>query len=420
MVDHEPRTRRAILAGGVGGICATAGCLGGILGGSSGDDGPPGLDGRTLRYANVMALSGGLGSLGTPISDAASMPAAELRSADLPANVEHEVGDTATEAGTGIDATARIVEAGYPAVVGPLSSGITLQATQQVCIPNEVVACSPASTSPTVSILNDRGFVYRTAPSDALQAVVLARLVREEHGASTLATIHERTNYGQQLSGALATSFDGSVTAQIAYAPGEESYADDLERALADDPDVLVVIGYPESGARILGDLRESVGSEQTVFVTDGLRDPSLPDAVGAPLENVYGTSPVFNGPGASAFASAYTDEHGSEPGVFTAHAYDAAAVVLLANAAAGRNDGPAIRDEMQAVTTGRGYEVEPGDVAAGVRRAAHGEPVQYRGASSAVAFDDAGDPTGVEYEYFQFGDSSIEAIERLTPGVSA
>ncbi len=364
-----------------------------------------------------MALSGGLESVGTPIADAVELPGKQLDASEIEADVEWQIEDSETTARGGIDAMRTLVDAGFPAVAGPLGSDVTLQAVQQASIPAEVVNCSPASTTPTLSILNDRGFSFRTAPDDSLQAVVAAGLAADEHGASSAATLHIAGDYGRQLSGAFATSFDGEIQRQVSFS---EEYEEPLATALSGEPDLLFVIGYPEDGVEIFGHYYDGYAGDETVFTTDGMMDPSLPEQVGESMSNVYGTAPSSNGPGYEAFAERYESEYGSAPSIFTANGYDAAAVLLLANAAAGENDGGAIREQMRAVVSEGGAEVTPDTLAEGVRRAAAGDPVEYRGASSEVVFDENGDVTGIDYEYFRYDADGISVIEEVSPEVGA
>lgn len=410
------RSRRELLAATTG-VAAVG--LGGCLGsnGEQAADSRTPLSERTLRYGGVMALSGGLGSVGEPIADAVELPGRQLEASDVEAGVEWRIEDSETTARGGIDAMRTLVDAGYPAVAGPLGSDVTLQAVQQASIPAEVVNCSPASTTPTLSILNDRGFSFRTAPDDSLQAVVAAGLAADDHGASSAATLYIAGDYGRQLSGAFATSFDGEIQRQVSFS---DAYEEALATALADDPDLLFVIGYPEDGVEIFSHYYDGHAGDETVFTTDGMMDPSLPEQVGEPMSNVYGTAPSSNGPGYDAFAERYEAEYDRSPGIFTANGYDAAAVLLLANAAAGENDGGAIREQMRAVVSDGGTEVTPDTLAEGVRRAAAGDPVEYRGASSEVVFDENGDVSGIDYEYFRYDVDGISVIETVSPEVEA
>jgi ABC-type branched-subunit amino acid transport system substrate-binding protein len=337
---------------------------------------------------------------------------------ESPATVDYRARDTQSVPGPGIKAVAGLAAESYPAIVGALSSGVTLQTTQQVGIPNDIVSCTPASTTPTLSILNDRGYVYRTAPSDAVQARLIARLAWENHDASSAATVHLNNDYGRQLSGAITTSFDGEMTAQVPFDGEKGNYGEALERALADDPDLLVVISYVADGVALFEEYFDRFDGEETVFVTDGLRDPTLPEKIGESMENVYGTAPLSDGPGIEWFETTFQNEYDSTPGIFTAESFDAAAVLLLANAAAGENHGPSIRDSIDQVTAQAGERIEPEQLPKGIELAADGRRVNYGGASGSIRFDGNGDISGLSYEYFSFaGADGITRLQTLDGG---
>lgn len=405
--------RRDVLKGaGVAGITALAGCA----------NLPGGGGGRTVQQGVLLPLTGDLASVGEPIRDGAILPAAQLEGeTDFTIDIQEE--DTQTDPSAGISAAESLVNSGYPAINGPASSGVNLQVTKQVLIPNQTIGCSPSSTSPNVTTLDDDDYVFRTAPSDALQGQVLAQLAGENVGASSASTMFVNNDYGQALSQSFADSFesdhDGTVQRQVSFEKEQSSYSSRLERALSNDPDTMVVIGYPASGIQLFRDFYSDFGTDLPILVTDGLEDPALPDDVGNDMNNVMGTSPQPSGPGRDAFDQLYQDEYGREPGVFNAHAYDATAVCVLANVRAGDNTGSAVRDEMRNVANpGDGRETfNAGNLADAVEAAAAGDQINYQGASSAVDFDDNGDMRAVSYKIFAFQGGEIETQETVQFG---
>jgi len=427
--------RRDVVKGiGAAGTIALAGCTGNGGGGEGTDDGnggggdnggnggttdtgTGGSGGRTLSQGVLMPLSGGLGNLGQPIRDGAILPMTLLEG-ETDFTIDSQVEDTQTDPNAGQTAATALVDAGYPAVTGAASSEVTIQVANNVFIPNGVVACSPASTSPAITDLQDNDLIWRTPPTDALQGQVLAQVAMEREGASTAATMYVNNSYGQLLSESFASAFQdggGTVQNQVSFPKGANSYSSQLNQAFSDDPDIVVVIGYPESGVQLFRDFYSEYAGETPILVTDGLRDSDLPSNVGNPMSNVSGTAPLAAGPGTEYFNEQYQSEYGSEPGVFTSQAFDATAVCLLANAAAGENTGSAIAGQMRAVANPGGEEVTPSNLADGLAMAAEGTEIQYAGASSAVDFDANGDLKAATYELFGFQQGGgIETIQEI------
>ena len=367
-----------------------------------------------------MGVSGGLANLGPPIRDGALLAVKQVNNADTDFSVDHQFEDTGTDPNQGISGGQALVNAGYPMLCGALSSAVSLQVAQNVAVSSGVPMCSPASTSPELTTVQDNDLFYRTPPTDALQGRALAQIAAEEHGAKTAATFYLNQAYGQGIDSAFADAFSnqqgGEVTAQVAFEPGQSSYTSQLNSALQGDPDTMVIVAYPESGVQILRDFyAEFDKADMPLLVTDGLQDGELPGNVGNDLANVTGTAPLAKGPGKEFVVNNYVDEYGSEPGVgFTWYAYDASAVLLLANAAAGENDGAAIKEQMRNIANPEGTEVTPQNLVEGIEMAASGEEIQYSGASSAVDFDDAGDMKAVTYEYFGFTSDGLETIREI------
>lgn len=420
--------RRTVLKGtGAGLTAAFAGCIAddggdgddgdGDDGGDDGTDIPGSEAGRTVSVGVLQPVSGDLGDLGGPIRDAAILPGSQLEGeTDFEIDIRDEDSESDPEAG--ISAAESLANAGYPAVTGAASSAVTQNVAQGVFIPEGIVGCSPASTSPEITDLDDDGYIYRTCPSDALQGEVMAQVAYEDRDLSTAATFHLNNEYGELLSESFVSAFEelgGTVQTEVAFQEEQPSYTSALDDALSDDPELFVVIGYPASGTQIFRDYYGDFEDDETVMLTDGLQSEDLPGNVDNPMENAIGTAPLASGPNVDAFTQRYEDEYDSSPGVFTAQAYDATAVLLLANVAAGENDGTAIRDQMETVANPEGTEVGPDNLGEGISMVADGEDVNYQGASSAVNFDENGDMQAVSYSIWEFGeDGSIEDIETV------
>jgi len=181
-----------------------------------------------------------------------------------------------------------------------------------------------------------------------------------------------------------------------------------------DEPEMLVVIGYPESGIQLFRDYYSMAGGEHDILVPDGLRDGAMPGQVGNDMANVIGTAPAAGGPNQEAFNGLFQEEYGSAPGVFTSQSYDSVALQILANVAAGENDGMAVRDQMRRIANPGGDEYGPQSFLDAVEAAANGDDINYQGASSATNFNDAGDPASAAYAIWEFDGTGQESTSQL------
>jgi len=194
------------------------------------------------------------------------------------------------------------------------------------------------------------------------------------------------------------------VFEESAFEAEQPSYDSELEVVLADDPDLLYVVGYPDSGEQIFRDFYENFDADDTVvMVADGMQSNDLPGDVDNPMSNVIGTAPAAVGPDREAFDDLYESEYGSAPGVFNAQAYDATAVHILAQFRADELSGPAVAEQIREVANPGGETVTPSTLADGLELAADGEEIQYQGASSEIVFDDNGDLDAATFDIFEF-----------------
>lgn len=382
----------------------------------------------------LLSFTGALAEFGQAHQRAVQLAAAQVNAAAEEVFggplVEVVPEDTATSPATGVDRARKLVDVdGVPAIVGALSSGVSTNVAEAVTIPSEVVQVSPASTSPLISFLEDGDMVFRTIASDALQGVVAAQLARGEVDPSvsydTAATIYVNNPYGQGLSNAFTAAFEargGTVTAQVAHPEEPQpTYAGILERALADDPDVLMVISYPGQATVYLQEARDLFDYTSFQFV-DGSKSQEIIAALGEDVvEGAWGTAPGSDPdwPGFQEFVDAYTEEHGQRPPLpFMDSAYDAMAVLGLAIAQLHVDGveatGPNVRDALRSVADGEGETFGVGDFAAAFEALQAGTEIDYVGAASTVNFDAAGDVV-TPVEVWRYLDGTIETIEIRT-----
>ena len=414
---ESTRRRDFIKAVGAGSAVALAGCL------EDNDDeeiDPEARLDRTINLGILMGVTEGLEELGPPIRRAAELVPAQFEDADTELEIDAQFEDTETNPSVGVTGAEALDDAGYPMIVGALASAVSISVAEDVTIPRGIPMNSPASTAEAYSEL-EGDFNFRTAVPDSYQGQVLAEIASDRLGAESAATLAQDDDYGEGLSDAFANAFesnyDGEITNQVIFAEGETSYTAQLEDALEDDPDTLLVVAFPEDGVRIFSDFYSDFDRhDMDVLVADGLQDSGLPSDVGYDMSNVTGTAPIGSGPGVDFFEQEFEDAYGEDPTgqPFVRQAFDSAATLVLANAAAGENDGEAVRDEIRAVTDPGGEEILPDNLIEGAELAATGEEIEYRGVSGEIQYDENGDQDSVAYEYFQFTEDGLEEIDTI------
>jgi len=308
--------------------------------------------------------------------------------------------DTATNPVQGVDSARALVDIDrVVAVVGALSSGVSIAVAESVTGPSQILQISAASTSPALTVLADGDFLFRTTVSDAIQGVIMGRLAKEL-GYGTASALYVNNAYGQGLAEAFKASFEaagGKILELVPHEMVQPTYASELSKATDGNPDVLAAISYPESAQIYLREALEG-GYIDTFILCDGTKSPDMNEAVGADkLEGTHGTAPgsamtdarqVFEANFESAFAVV-------PPLPYMDTTYDAVVLIALAAEKAGTTtDSAAIRDALRDVANSPGEVVGPGvdGIARALELIRDGKDINYEGAGGSQDFDDNGD----------------------------
>ncbi|MGY6708150.1 MAG: ABC transporter substrate-binding protein [Rhizobiaceae bacterium] len=287
------------------------------------------------------------------------------------------------------------------AIMGADCSGVTIAIANNVAVPNGVVMVSPSATSPALTDIDDNGYFFRTAPSDARQGVVLAEMLQEE-GIMEVAVTYTNNDYGRGLAESFVAAFEevgGTITINAPHEDGRGDYSAEVGALAAGGGDALVVLGYADQGG--VGVIRSAVdtGAFDRFVLGDGMFAQSLIDAIGDDLEGTIGVVPGVEGEGSEAF-SGVAEAAGVNPSAsYTGESYDAAALIALAIQAGGSADRTSIRDNLLAVANAPGEEILPGELARGLEILAEGGEINYIGATS-VELIGPGEASGSYRQY--------------------
>jgi ABC-type branched-subunit amino acid transport system substrate-binding protein len=374
------------------------------------------LSGLELNIGTVLPLTGDLAQFGPAMENGAKLAAQQLNECGtMTINMIHE--DDGTNEQTAATAADKLINTdNVSVIVGAAASRVSFAVLDTAAV-NEVVQISPASTSPDFTDYEDNGYFFRTTPSDAFQGVILAQIAQDA-GYETVNVLALNDDYGQGIARVFEESFTeagGEVAANVAYDPAGTQFSSEVQQAASGDPDAILLVAFPETGAAIMqAAIQQGLVGEVPFLFTDGLADPEFPEAVGDSLDGERGTRPAAEGPGIDDFNAAYQEEFDGQPGTFSANTYDAVMLAALAAAAAGSTEGPDIRDNLQDVSR-EGAEILPADICEGLERAAAGEDINYEGAAGSQDFDENGDVTS-DYELWEFQGGEVVRVELISP----
>ncbi len=288
------------------------------------------------------------------------------------------------------------------AIMGADCSGVTTAIANNVAVPNGVVMVSPSATSPALSTIEDDGYFFRVAPSDARQGEIIGDIL-SERGIDNIAITYTNNDYGKGLADAIAAAAEargGTVAINAAHEDGKGDYSAEVAALQASGAPMLVVAGYVDQGGVGIVQAALDTGAFDQFFFPDGMFGQSLIDSIGDEINGkVIGTLPGSEGEGAARFADLATAAGVDPTGTYAPESYDAAALIALAMAAAGGPDRTGIRDKMIEVANAPGEPIFPGELAKGLELAAAGTDIDYQGASG-VELIGPGEAAGSYREY--------------------
>ncbi|GAG37108.1 unnamed protein product, partial [marine sediment metagenome] len=202
------------------------------------------------KVGALLPLTGSLAEFGAGFVLAGDLAVEQFGEAGWPIKLEYA--DTETSAIPGVEAARSLVDLEkVVALIGAASSGVSIPIAESVSIPSQIPQISNASTAAMITYLpadEGKDFLFRTAPTDALQGVVLGDLAKRE-GYTSAAVFWVNNPYGQGLMEQFKMSFEHRGGKIVASVPHDEkpapTYVSELKRLMDSKPDVMLALGYP-------------------------------------------------------------------------------------------------------------------------------------------------------------------------------
>ena len=373
--------------------------------------------GDTIGLGVLLSFTGPIESLVPPIASGAELAIAEVNGSGALMDgmtVEAVRGDTFCNDAAGATASAEraITSEGVVGIMGSDCSGMTTAILQNVAMPNGVAMISPASTSPALSGMEDNGLFFRTAPSDARQGQVLADILTER-GIESIAITYTNNDYGQGFADALSAAFEdagGEVTLVASHEDDRADYSSEVGALASAGGEVLVVLGYVDSGGSGVMQAALDTGAFDTFAVGDGMVGETLADNFGSAIDGSFGTAPGTDSDGVAIYQGLAEEAGFDGSSVFSAEAYDAAALLMLAMQATGSTSAsdyaPAIGD----IANAPGETIMPGELGRALEILAEGGEIDYEGATG-VELIGGGEAAG-SYRIVEMQDGALETVD--------
>lgn len=374
-----------------------------------------------VKLGVVLPVSGPMGQVGERIANTGQFAVDQFNEGGgvKGCQVEYVLRDTQGQSTVGVDAAKSLVELeGVQALIGAVSSGVSLPILTSVAVPSKVTQVSCCSTSESFTALaregKTEGFWFRTYATNRSQSAMGA-LLTTDSGFKKTAVIYVNNDFGVGLAKQYeqdVIKLGGTITKMVAYNESQQSYRAEVTSALEGDPDSVFMIAYPVDGATLTREWL-ALGGTDNLIVNNSLRSDDFFKAVGTKyLKNLRGyDSAQPRVPSVASFNEMFEARFDGPPNGPGLHSvYDAVNVVLLAMEASDSITGENIRDNIRKVTSGEN-EVYPGPE--GMKKAkallAQGKSIRYVGATGALSFDELGNVQAPKMTWKLDGDKNVE-----------
>jgi ABC-type branched-subunit amino acid transport system substrate-binding protein len=419
------KTKRFLAAGaGLVLVLGVAAC------GDDDDDDGGGGGGETtldLTIGDSIPLTGDLADFGPPGQKAADMAGEEINAAIEEVGTDHTVTivheDNETNPQAAVQAARKLVDSdGASCIAGAWASSDTIPTAQSVSIPEGVLQITPASTADEITDIDDDGLLNRTSPPDRFQGPTLAQTIADDLGGAEGKTVNigaRNDPYGEGLAGTFSDAWEGlggSVGEEVLYDPEQPSYNSEAAQITSGNPDVIVIIDFPETFIKVAPALQRTGNWDpKKAWGTDGLYSGDLAADIGASGEGLRGTFPGApeDAQQSVAFGKLWNQ---SEPTdverlAFDAQQFDAVTLCYLAAVAAGSTDGQEMADALIDLTAPGGTEYTWEELPAAVQALQDGEDIDYQGAAGSLDLNEDGDATGEVYDLYEFAGGSADVV---------
>jgi len=380
----------------------------------------PNLD---LKFGVLSGLSGDLAQSGQPWLEAARIGVENLKSQVDAMGYGDKIHisfvggeDSQGTAQGGIEAAKKLVSVdGANIVIGDFFSSVTVAAAQSVFIPQQIIDFT-GGTAASITDLNKKAgatWLWRMAPPDSIQGQVVSQVVEQALGKGKTINVAGRNDtYGVGLVDAFKTAWTkdgGKIGATVIYNPDSPTLDTEAQQLAAGKPDGWFIVSFCGDWGKLKGPLqRTGAWDPARTFGGDALGGCPKPNETLAGMRNTRGD--MTTGESNDAWVKLFKAQSKVPFSAFSVEAFDPPYIALLAALKAGSSDPDAIRQQLVAVTNGKGPKCTFSNFDVCVKAILAGQTPDFQGATGPIAFNDLGDPTILQYDIMQSkGDGAID-----------
>ena len=380
----------------------------------------PRVDDGVLRIGVLLPATGEGASIGASelAGVRAAVDAANEAGGVNGKNVELIVRNEGADAVSAGVALQLLLSSRIDVMIGPAASNNAI-ALAPTIVQEDIAACSPSASALALDEFPDDGLLFRTIPSDSLQAEAMAEVI-EQTGETSASIAYVDDGYGRPFEEALEAALRRrgiKIDDAVGYAVDDETFDTDAKRVVKAATGAIALIGDPDAGSRVLAAIASAMENEpRDIVVNDALRQPFSISQLAAISENVRA---LIRGVSAyvrtddEGLLAAISNQDSSASGLFATQAYDCVNLFIIA----AQQTSSTAADTLKAVIAGNSAAgsacrtfVQCKDLLAQGRR------INYVGPSGRLELNSSGDPSSAIYDEFEFDESgrdvSLRSIE--------
>ena len=353
-----------------------------------------------IKIGIILGFTGPIKSLTPAMADSAEIAFKEASESgsllDGKAITVIRADSTCKDSAAASAAAKEIISQGVKAILGGVCSEVTETILSEAAVPNKIVMISPAATSASLTSLDDKGFFFRTTPSEARGGKILADITKDRR-VKKVAITYTNNDYGKDLAEAYKTAVENhglKVTIVASHEDDKDDYSSEVATLASAGGEAIVIIGYPDKGGRGIIQASLDSGAFDKFILSDRMINQSLLDEFSNQIKKSFGYVP-----GSSGKRAGFFDRVAKEGGIdisypYTGESYDAAALIVLAIQAGGSADSISISKNIIDVANEPGVKIYPGEIKKGLDLLSKGKKINYEGATG-VSFNELGEAKG-------------------------
>jgi branched-chain amino acid transport system substrate-binding protein len=300
------------------------------------DTGGGGGEAKEYAIAYVGPLTGDAANLGVLIRDGAKVAVTQFNESHDDVHITLKEFDTQGDPAQAPGQFDKYVaDDSILGIVGPAFSGETKAVLPQLTENGLVMVSASATNVALPDVVPGGKSFHRVLPDDNAQAAGIAKFLQTKLKPESIAIIHDNSEYGKGLAVDQLSKQLGSITVATTQAidPKGQDYSAAVNAVKSSGADAVFFGGYYEAAGRLKKQLTDAGVTAQ--FISgDGSLDPGFIKSAGDAADGSILTCPCsfateVSGGKVGEFAKAYKEITNTDPGTYSAEAFDAANILM-------------------------------------------------------------------------------------------